>query len=139
VWRACGSSKFIAHGWRIKVIVEKAKMQSDAWEFITKVELGKRYASQVDYSLVSDTMNGDFSKLTKHMHIRFEEGKPRIFFSEGVQRPVETTVVIPGEPIKAEVPPPIQRVTASQASPLEIFVNTLAELCRNKLLRKDKP
>jgi hypothetical protein len=136
VWISAGATKFIAHAWRVKIILERAK-QADAWEFVVKVEIGKRYASQTDYSIAADSMNGDFSNLTEHMHIRSEKGRIRIFYSEGVQREVDTSVGIPGEPVKAEVPPPIQIVKASAVSPLEGFVNQVGELCRKKLLRSN--
>jgi hypothetical protein len=55
-------------------------------EFIVKVELGKCYASQTDYSVVAGSMNGDFSNLTEHMHIGSEIGKLRIFYSDGIHR-----------------------------------------------------
>jgi hypothetical protein len=137
VWKPRGNTRFIAFGWRIKVILEKNDVQHDTWQFTTKVELGRRYASQADYSVVSDSQNGDFTLLSENMHIRFEKGVPALFRTVGKHHPVETIITVPNEPNKAEVPPPIERITAEQASPMENFVGLLTDLCSKKLLRSE--
>jgi hypothetical protein len=126
VWITCCKTRFTAYAWRLKVTLERS--QPDTWELISKVEIGKRYASQAEFSVVADSMKGDF--LAEHVTV----GKSSTVHGKGKTHMVMKPVLIPGEPVKAEVPPPIERVMAKEVSPLEEMVPLFADLCRNKLL-----
>jgi hypothetical protein len=127
VWTTCCKTDFVAYGMRLKVTLERHPTQPDAWEMISKVEIGKRYASQADFRVVADSMKGDF--LTSHVTVN----KLGTLHDKGRMHIVMRPVLIPGEPLKAEVPPPIERKTAAEASTLELLVPAFANLCRRKL------
>jgi hypothetical protein len=129
VWITCCKTKYVTYAWRLKVILERNPTHQEAWELTSKVEIAKRYASQADFTLVADSMKGDF--LSEHVTV----GMTSNVHKKGKRHVVMRPVPIPGEPLKDEVPPPIERVTAEETSILEDMVPLLADLCRNKLLK----
>jgi len=134
VWKPHWKSTHITFAWRLKVILEKIRTEPDAWELIAKVEVGKKYNSQLDYSVAGDSMKGELSMLSTHMHVFRGDKNGTIFHNAGKLRLVGESKIMRGEPFKAEVPPPIERITAVEASPLEVLADTFADLCQAKLL-----
>jgi hypothetical protein len=110
VWVTCCKTKYFAYAWRIRVTLDPT---GDAWELISKIEIGKRYASEVDFGVVADSMRGDF--LSVHVDV----GKSSSIHDNN-RRVVMRPKFIEGEPVKAEVPPPIERLDAKEVSPYHV-------------------
>lgn len=127
-WAYAGKTRFKTYAWRLKATLERNAAQPDAWELICKVELGERYASQADFRVVADSMKEDF--LSEHVTGNKSGG----INGNGRMHVVMRPVLILGEPVKAEVPPPIQRVAAKELSRLDDMAPLFADLCRKKLL-----
>ena len=112
--------------------------EPEVWEFLPNIEIGKRYASQSRYTIIGDSMKSDFAVLSGHLHINLKgigeitQEKPRTHM---VLKPV----IIPGEPIKPEVPPPIERLKAREVSNLEKLAEEFTDLCARALLVEQKP
>jgi len=133
VWKLHWKSRYTAIGWRLKAILERNE-QPDTWELVAKVEIGKRYASQADYSVIGDSMKGHL--LGEQMHIAIRHGKSTVSWGGGKTHLVDEMFPIPSELAKAGVDPPIERVRAEEVTAFDNLGTTLAELCRNKLLAK---
>jgi hypothetical protein len=128
VWIACCKTQFVAYAFRLKVTLDRNPTRPGVWELISKVEIGRRYASQLDFHVVADSMKGDF--LAEHISV----SKSSILHDNGKTHIVMKPIFMPGEPVKPEIPPPIERMTAKDASTFEMLVPLFADLCRRKLL-----
>jgi hypothetical protein len=126
VWITCCKTKFIAYAWRFKVILERHPAQVDTWELISKVEIGNRFASQLGFRVVADSMKGDF--LAEHISV----GKSGTMHGDTVRH--EVMKPLPATSESARPAGPVKTVTAEEASNLEGLVPLFGDLCRKKLL-----
>jgi hypothetical protein len=136
-WKSMWKSENYAIAWRFKVFLTRHDDDPDVWEFIPKIELGKRFASQARYNVISDSMRSDFAVLSGHIHVHADSGIASDHKANTVT--VMKPVAVPGEPNRPEVPPPIQRLSSHDLSDLEKRATRFTDLCVETLLMRGKP